>query len=127
MPTPRKGCGHRQRWRPRRPCPVCAAQHRIAAACIFPGMAPDWMPAMSIVLATLSLAAFSSGAAAEAPADPIAHLRSGHPRLLFTDGQLADALEAAKADPPRAALHARIVAAAPTGLSSRPPVRELQA
>jgi hypothetical protein len=89
-------------------------------------MAPDWMPAMRIVLATLSLAAFSCAAAADAPADPIAHLRSGHPRLLFTDGELADALEAAKADPLRAALHARIVAAATTDLSSRPLVHELK-
>ncbi|HXQ82185.1 MAG TPA: heparinase II/III family protein [Opitutaceae bacterium] len=76
--------------------------------------------------ATLFLAACFSAAAAEIPADPIGHLRGGHPRLLFTDGDLAAALEAAKADPLRAALHARIAAAAAADLSARPLVHVLK-
>jgi len=80
---------------------------------------------MRIVLAMLFLAASFSAAAADAPADPIGRLRSGHPRLLFTDGDLAVALEAAKTDPLRAALHARIVAAAAADLSARPLVHVL--
>ena len=55
-----------------------------------------------------------------ADADPLAALRPGHPRLLFTDEQLATALAAAKTDPLRAALHAKIVAMAEAELGSQP-------
>jgi hypothetical protein len=80
---------------------------------------------MRIVPAALLLAASSWVAAAGDPADPIAHLRSGHPRLLLTDGELASAVEAAKSAPLRSALHARIVAAAAEDLSARPLVHRL--
>jgi hypothetical protein len=73
---------------------------------------------MRILLATFLAA--GSLAAADIPADPIGHLQGGHPRLLFTDGDLANALEAAKTDPLRSALHARIVEAATADLSARP-------
>ena len=43
--------------------------------------------------------------AGEPGPDPVAHLRAGHPRLLFTNEQLAANLEAAKSDPLRAELH----------------------
>src|SRR2546430_9252814 len=49
---------------------------------------------------------------ARAQDDVLAHLRAGHPRLLLTDEQLAAAVAAAKSDPLRAQLHARIVALA---------------
>ncbi len=52
-------------------------------------------------------------------ADPLAHLRPGHPRLLFTDEQLAAAKADAARDPFRAKLHARIVAAAESLLDAR--------
>lgn len=52
--------------------------------------------------------------------DVLATLRAGHPRLLLTDEQLAAAVTAAKTDPLRAALHARIVALATAELSSTP-------
>ena len=75
---------------------------------------------------TLLLAACLSAGAAGVPADPLARLRAGHPRLLLTDGELARALDAAKADPLRAALHARIVEQAAADLSAPPLVRELK-
>src|SRR5439155_20849243 len=53
---------------------------------------------------------------ASAKEDVLAHLRAGHPRLLFTDEQLATAVAAAKTDPLRAQLHARIVALAEADL-----------
>lgn len=52
--------------------------------------------------------------------DPLAHLRPGHPRLLFTDAQLATAVAAAQTDPLRAQLHARILALAEAELKSTP-------
>ena len=52
--------------------------------------------------------------------DPLAHLRPGHPRLLLTDDQLSEAVAAARSDPLRAALHARIIALATAELSSAP-------
>ena len=52
--------------------------------------------------------------------DPLATLRPDHPRLLFTDAQLAAAIAAAKTDPLRAQLHARIVAVAEAELKSAP-------
>jgi hypothetical protein len=58
--------------------------------------------------------------------DPLAHLRSGHPRLLLTDNGLAAAVASAKSDPVRAALHKHIIATAETILSA-PPSRHLPA
>ena len=52
--------------------------------------------------------------------DPLAHLRSGHPRLLLTDDGLSAALAAAKSDPLRAALHTRIIATAESLLGAAP-------
>lgn len=75
---------------------------------------------MRTVFPILLLAAALSAPAAEIPADPIANLRPGHPRLLFTDADLAKALDAARTDPLRAALHSRIVAAAVADLAAPP-------
>src|SRR5271169_2450415 len=75
---------------------------------------------MRAVPAALWIAATLAAQAVEIPADPIARLRAGHPRLLFTDADLAAAREAAKADPLRRALHERIVAAATADLAARP-------
>jgi hypothetical protein len=83
---------------------------------------------MRLILASLlALAPFFARAAesglsaeASAKADPLAHLRAGHPRLLLTDEQLAAAVAAAKTDPLRAQLHARIVALAEAELSTTP-------
>jgi hypothetical protein len=55
--------------------------------------------------------------------DPLAHLRLNHPRLLFTDDQLATTLAAAKTDPLRAALNKHIVATAEHILTA-PPIRQ---
>lgn len=55
----------------------------------------------------------------------LAHLRPGHPRLLLTDAQLADALAAAKTDPLRAALHARIIELATAEIGTVPIERVL--
>ena len=62
-------------------------------------------------------------AEAQTVGDPLAHLRTNHPRLLFTDEQLAAALVAAKADPLRAELNKRIVATAKFILTA-PPIRQ---
>lgn len=56
-------------------------------------------------------------------ADPLAHLRPNHPRLLFTDDQLAAAIAAAKTDPLRADLNRHIIATAESILKA-PPVRQ---
>lgn len=66
----------------------------------------------------------SAGFGGDAPEDPLAHLRPGHPRLLLTDDGLAAAVAAAKSDPLRAALHARIIATAEQVLTA-PPTRYL--
>ena len=60
--------------------------------------------------------------AAAPESDPLAHLRSGHPRLLLTDAELARAVAAAGTDPLRAALNKRIIATAEFILTA-PPVR----
>ncbi|HEY3761647.1 MAG TPA: heparinase II/III family protein [Verrucomicrobiae bacterium] len=60
---------------------------------------------------------------AQTPGDPLAHLRPGHPRLLFTDDQLTAALAAARTDPLRAELNQRIIATAESILTA-PPVRQ---
>jgi hypothetical protein len=75
---------------------------------------------------TSLLLAFTLAAAAAEPADPLAHLRSGHPRLLFTDADLAIAKDAAGTDPLRAALHARIIEAAVSDLGMPPLKRVLK-
>jgi hypothetical protein len=68
--------------------------------------------ALSLLLPCLARAAENS--------DVLAHLRTGHPRLLFTDDQLATALADAKTDPLRARLHAAIVALAEGDLKKAP-------
>jgi heparinase II/III-like protein len=55
--------------------------------------------------------------------DPLAHLRKDHPRLLFTDEDLARAQVAAASDPLRAELAAHIVATAEYILHA-PPIRQ---
>lgn len=74
----------------------------------------------------LSLIFSSAGLWADSAEDPLAHLRPGHPRLLLTDEGLAAAVAAAKSDPLRAALHARIIATAEEVLGARP-IRHLPA
>jgi hypothetical protein len=54
------------------------------------------------------------------PADPLAHLHAGHPRLLLTDDQLAQNIAAAKTDPLRASVHARIISLAEAQLTAKP-------
>ena len=67
-----------------------------------------------------ALLALSALHASAAPADPLASLHTGHPRLLLSDEALAAAVAAAKTDPLRAQLHARIIALAEAELSSTP-------
>jgi hypothetical protein len=55
-----------------------------------------------------------------AGADALQTLRPGHPRLILTDESLKEAVEAAKSDPLRAALHQRIVLLAEAELKSDP-------
>lgn len=55
-----------------------------------------------------------------AQSDPLATLHPGHPRLLLTDEQLAQNVAAAKTDPLRAAVHARIIALAEAQLKEKP-------
>ena len=70
------------------------------------------LSALVLLLSTLALRA--------AEPDVLATLRPGHPRLLLTDEQLAAAVTAAKTDPLRSALHARIVDLATAELTSAP-------
>lgn len=65
-------------------------------------------------LVVFPFALFSVGA----EADPLALLHPGHPRLLLTDEGLSEAVTAAKTDPVRAALHARIIATAENVLNA---------
>ena len=74
---------------------------------------------MHPLFAALALA-FCSLTAFAAEPDPLATLRTGHPRLLFNDAQLAAAVAAAKSDPFRAQLHARIVTLAEAELKTAP-------
>ncbi len=74
---------------------------------------------LTLLLLTAPLGLAASAApkpAAASPADtagdPLATLRPGHPRLLLTEPALTAALAAARSDPLRAALHARILALA---------------
>jgi hypothetical protein len=89
---------------------------------------------MKNVIALLALAIFATVSSkadiastatvgADSQGDPLAHLRPNHPRLLFTDDQLAAALAAAKTDPLRAELNKRIIATAEFILTA-PPIRQ---
>jgi len=69
---------------------------------------------------SLSLLLLTSLSTVGAAPDPLANLRPGHPRLLLTDAQLTAAVAAAKSDPLRASLHARIVTVAEAELKSAP-------
>ncbi len=55
--------------------------------------------------------------------DPLMHLRKDHPRLLFSDEDLARALAAAKSDPLRAELNKHILATA-EAIVHGPPIRK---
>ena len=66
-----------------------------------------------LLLGTITLAAEPGG-------DPIASLRGGHPRLVFTNEQLAANLEAAKSDPLRAELHRYLVRLAESQWKQKP-------
>ena len=75
------------------------------------------MPRLIVLLLGL---AHGVAFAAEIPADPLAALRAAHPRLLLTNEQLAAATAAAKSDPLRAQLHARVLALASSELKAKP-------
>jgi hypothetical protein len=72
-----------------------------------------WRPSILWLLGFVMLARVSA-------ADPLATLRPGHPRILLTNEQLAEAIALAKQDPLRARLHERIVALARAELGSKP-------
>lgn len=80
---------------------------------------------LSLCLASFTLAvqATTNDLSQAVEADPLAHLRPNHPRLLFTDEQLAAAMAAAKTDPLRADLNRHIIATAESILKA-PPVRQ---
>ncbi len=87
---------------------------------------------LTLLLLTAPLGLAASAApktAAASPADtagdPLATLRPGHPRLLLTAPALTAAVAAARSDPLRAALHARILALAEAELATRPVERVL--
>jgi hypothetical protein len=82
--------------------------------------------ARGFVALLLLLLIGSTGLWAGTAEDPLVHLRPGHPRLLLTDEGLAAAMAAAKSDPLRAALHARIIATAEEVLNA-PPARHIPA
>ncbi len=66
--------------------------------------------ALGLGCGTLALvAADSTAPSLTTNAELLQQLRPGHPRLLFTDQDQAEAVAAAKSDPVRAALHARII------------------
>jgi hypothetical protein len=74
----------------------------------------------------LLAAAFAAAALPLAVADDVlAGLKPGHPRLLFDDAQLAAAVAAARSDPVRAQLHARILEEAAAILPEKPIERVL--
>jgi heparinase II/III-like protein len=76
------------------------------------------------LLVTLFIpATFAAAADVQASDDPLANLRMAHPRLLFTDEDLAKALADAKTDPLRAELNRCIIATAEHILDA-PPVRK---
>ncbi len=74
----------------------------------------------------LGAAALALAAAPRVSADDVlAGQKPGHPRLLFDDAQLAAALAAARTDPVRAQLHARILEEATAILPQKPIARVL--
>lgn len=75
---------------------------------------------LSLALFLAAALGLASAARAAAAADLLATLRPGHPRLLLTDAQLSAAVAAAKTDPLRAQLHARILAVAEAELVTAP-------
>src|SRR5581483_8629942 len=79
---------------------------------------------LRLLLASLACFLLVPTLTCAAAADLLATLRAGHPRLLLTDEQLAAAVAAAKSDPLRAQLHARIVAVAESELK-RPPIQHV--
>lgn len=79
------------------------------------------MRILSIVLLFASQAFAATGSAP----DSLAGLRSGHPRLLFTNEQLNAAVAAARIDPLRAKLHERILALAEDQIGTQPVRHEL--
>jgi hypothetical protein len=83
-----------------------------------------FLPGFALLVLGFAVGRCPAANDAAAP-DVLAHLRAGHPRLLFTDDQLAEAIAAAKTDPLRAALHARIVELATAQLDTVPIKREL--
>jgi hypothetical protein len=78
------------------------------------------LAATSLALCALGVRAADRAPRTAADESVLAHLRAGHPRLLLTDDQLAADLAAAKTDPLRAQLHARIIAAAEAELKTAP-------
>jgi hypothetical protein len=79
-----------------------------------------------IAAAALGAAALALAAAPRLSADDVlAGLKPGHPRLLFDDAQLAAAVAAARTDPVRAELHARILEEAGAVLPQKPIERVL--
>jgi hypothetical protein len=72
------------------------------------------------VRALLATVFVLAGTARADEADVLASLRAGHPRLLLNEAQLAAAVEAARTDPLRAALHRRLIAAAEAMLPAKP-------
>ncbi len=80
----------------------------------------------SIAAAFFCATALVLAAAPRSSADDVlAGLKPGHPRLLFDDAQLAAALTAARTDPVRAQLHARILEEAAAILPEKPIERVL--
>ena len=67
----------------------------------------------SLLVSTVALAG-------EPSQDPLAHLRAGHPRLLFTNEQLSENLAAAKSDPLRAELHRYLIRLAEAQWQQKP-------
>jgi hypothetical protein len=78
---------------------------------------------IAMLLTFLSLSASVSAADTQPSDDPLAHLRKDHPRLLFTDEDLARVRAAAASDPLRAQLTAHIIATAEDILKA-PPIRQ---
>ena len=82
--------------------------------------------ALSAVAVFLSACLLGVSAGAAPPDDAgFRNLRPGHPRLLLTDSELSAMIAAAQTDPLRAALHARILAAAELDLSAPPLVYKI--
>ena len=69
---------------------------------------------------TWLLTGFLFTAGAFAAADPLATLKPGHPRLLFTADSLAAAIKSAQTDPLREKMHRQVVRAAEVQLKDAP-------